>query len=93
MDAVEKSRPNTNFTLLYGVHGSRDGKIANTDEKLVKCFSLAENQVKQNKKNVLEEKNITLESVILEAEDGKIVNKREMVKAILEANIIGKRNT
>ena len=72
------------------MHGSRDGKIANTDEKLVRCFSLAEDQVKQNKKSVLEEKNITLKSVVLEAEDGKIVNKREMVNAILEANIIGR---
>ena len=63
--------PNTSIALLYGVHGSSDGKIANTDPDLVRCFSLAEDQVKRKKKQVIKEKNITFQSVILKAEDLK----------------------
>ena len=54
----------------------------------LRCFSLAKDQVKEKKKQEIEERNITIQSVVLQAENGKIVNKEEMIEAILEANII-----
>lgn len=89
-DIVEKCQQGTKIALLYGIHGTSEGEIGEEDKILIDCFSYAHKLVQDGdeKKEIIKEKGISIQSVVLKAENGSITNKKEMIEAIDAANII-----
>ena len=75
--------------MLYGIHGAKDGRLGNQDNVLVRCFKLTIEQVNEEEKKLITEKNILIEGVVLDTSSNKsIKNHGEMIKAIKGANIL-----
>ena len=88
---VKDCRPGVRIVVLYGIHGSADGTLGKQDDKLIRCFKLAIEQVQQEKntQKFIDEKNISIEGVILDTLSGTLINNHdELIGAISGANIL-----
>ena len=85
---VETCRPDTKIVVLHGIHGQESGLLGNEDNNLDRCFSLAIDQLYEEKSKIIEDKDISIKGVVLEIENEKVKNHNEMVEAIKEADIL-----
>ena len=88
---VKDCSPGVRIVVLYGIHGSSDGTLGNQDDKLIRCFKLAIEQVQQeeNTQKFIDQKKISIEGVVLDTLSGTLIkNPEEMIGAIRGANIL-----
>ena len=88
---IKKVQPGTKFLVMFGIHGSRQGYLLNTDEKLRLSFNAAIDAVKRTEHEILEEKGIIIEPLEIETQEmpcGKmeLVNKMTIVEKCKDCN-------
>ena len=66
---MEDCRPGVRIVVLYGIHGSADGTLGKQDDKLIRCFKLAIEQVQQeeNTQKIIDQKKISIELILCQA--------------------------
>ena len=65
---IPKCQNGTKYLVMFGIHGSEEGLLLNTDENLRIAFNEAIASVKRTEKDILEEKAIKIEPLEIQTQ-------------------------
>ena len=65
---IPKCQKETKYLVMFGIHGSEEGLLLNTDENLSLAFNEAIASVKRTEKEILEEKSIEIEPLEIQTQ-------------------------
>jgi len=86
---IPTCQPGTKIVVLHGIHGFADGRYGHEDQKLVRSFGLAIQQIEKEKAELMTKNQISIKGVILKKEsENSLQNHDEVIQALRDANIL-----